>query len=201
MNSNAQASVVELGATLSRIPEAWRSELLMRVTELLVSGLDSYSKNQVAIFDEILVRLAENAPPTALVDLSTKLAPHENAPVYIVISLARNEDWKIASPVLENSPLLTDQDIIDIAMMRRSYHLAAIAGRRRLTEAISDILVERGNTEVSTKLVSNHGARISEHGFVRLINQAKTDRTLAAAIATRKDMPPELIPFLKLTLE
>jgi hypothetical protein len=49
-------------------------------------------------------------------------------------------------------------------------------------------------------LISNHSARISELGFVRLIGQAKTDKTIAAAIAARTDLPAELTPFLKLTL-
>jgi len=65
---------------------------------------------------------------------------------------------------------------------------------------LTDILVDRGNAEVALKLVANQDARLSERGFVKLIGQAKTDKTLAAAIATRKDMPPELEPFLKLTL-
>jgi hypothetical protein len=38
-------------------------------------------------------------------------------------------------------------------------------------------------------------------GFVKLINRAKTDKTLATAIAGRNDLPEELVPFLKLVLE
>ena len=33
-----------------------------------------------------------------------------------------------------------------------------------------------------------------------MIGLAKTDKVLATAISTRTDMPPELEPFLKLTL-
>jgi len=200
MKSNAQALIVELDAAVSKASESWRSELLRRVTDLLIGSLDSYSKDQIAIFDDILVRLAENAEPAALVELSTRLAPLAAAPVYVINSLARNENWTIASPVLESSMVLTEKDLIDIAMAKRNNHLVAIAGRERLSEAITDILVERGDPEVCVRLVFNHGARISEHGFVKLIGQAKIDKTLAAAIATRKDMPPELAPFLKLTL-
>ena len=200
MKSNAQALIVELDAAVSKASESWRSELLHRVTDILIGSLDTYSKDQIAIFDDILVRLAENAEPSALVELSTKLAPLAAAPVYVINTLARNENWTIAGPVLETSSVLTEKDLIDIAMVRRNNHLVAIAGRERLSEAITDILVERGDPDVCARLVFNHGAQISEHGFVKLIGQAKIDKTLAAAIATRKDMPPELAPFLKLTL-
>jgi hypothetical protein len=37
-------------------------------------------------------------------------------------------------------------------------------------------------------------------GAVQFHFLAKTDKALAAAIATRTDLPPELEPFLKLTL-
>ena len=46
----------------------------------------------------------------------------------------------------------------------------------------------------------NKGASLSEVGFVKLINRAKSDKALATAIESRTDLPPELQPFLKLTL-
>jgi uncharacterized protein (DUF2336 family) len=76
----------------------------------------------------------------------------------------------------------------------------AIAGRAQISDAVSDALIDRGNQEVVQKLIANHGARISELGFVKLIGHAKTDKSLAVTIAKRVDMPAELEPFLKLTL-
>ncbi len=65
---------------------------------------------------------------------------------------------------------------------------------------MTDILVERGNAEIAARLAANPGAKLSELGFVKLINRAKTDVALAGTIAARTDIPPELEPFLKLTL-
>lgn len=76
----------------------------------------------------------------------------------------------------------------------------AIAGRAQISDAVSDALIDRGNHEIVQKLIANHGARISELGFVKLIGHAKTDKSLAVTIAKRVDMPAELEPFLKLTL-
>ena len=79
-------------------------------------------------------------------------------------------------------------------------HLAAIADRAQISESVTDILADRGNPEVACKVTSNQGARLSELGFAKLINVAKNDKTLAAMIAKRTDIPPELQPFLKLVL-
>jgi len=200
MTSEAQSLITELDAAVSKASETWRSELLRRVTDLLLGGVDDYSAHQIAIFDDILCRLIENVEASALIELSARLAPLAAAPPKAVASLARNENPTISGPVLEISNLLGEQALIDLAMTKRNNQLTAIAARKRLPEALTDILVDRGNAEVALKLVANQDARLSERGFVKLIGQAKTDKTLAAAIATRKDMPPELEPFLKLTL-
>ena len=84
--------------------------------------------------------------------------------------------------------------------MKSQRHLAAIAGRAKISETVTDILVERGNPEVAHIVIANLGACISELGFVKLINRCKSDESLAAAIAKRPDIPPELEPFLKLAL-
>jgi uncharacterized protein (DUF2336 family) len=174
--------------------------LLRRVTDLLIGGAENYSDHQIAIFGDIMGRLTENAEIAALIALSEKLAPLDRVPMNVVAGLARNDDIAISGPVLELSSVLSDETLVDIATTKWPNHLVAIAGRDRLSETITELLIHRGNSEVALRLIGNHGARISELGFVKLIGQAKTDKTVAAAIATRTDMPTELAPFLKLTL-
>ena len=192
--------IVELDAAVGRASNSWRSELLRRVTDLLVGDVEKYSDHQIAIFGDIMSRMIDNAEIPALVELSTRLAPLSRVPMNVITSLARNDNMAVAGPILECSSMLSDDTLLDIAMTKWPNQLAAVAGREGLTETITDLLIERGNADVMHKLISNHSARISEVGFVRLIGQAKTDKTIAAAIATRTDLPLELTPFLKLTL-
>ena len=65
---------------------------------------------------------------------------------------------------------------------------------------MTDVLVGRCTVETARKVTENKGASLSEVGFVKLINRAKNDKALATAIESRTDLPPELQPFLKLTL-
>jgi len=200
MASEARSLIIELDAAVGRASSSWRSELLRRVTDLLVGDIEKYSDHQIAIFGDIMSRLIENAETPALVELSARLARLDRVPMNVITSLARNDDMAVAGPILEFSGMLSDDTLVDIAMTKWPNQLAAVAGREGLTETITDLLIERGNADVMHKLISNHSARISEVGFVRLIGQAKTDKTIAAAIATRTDLPLELTPFLKLTL-
>ena len=93
-----------------------------------------------------------------------------------------------------------DLALAEVAGTKGEKHLSAIAGRPRISEAVTDALVGRCTAETARKLTDNRGASLSEVGFVKLINRAKTDKALATAIEGRTDLPPELQPFLKLTL-
>jgi uncharacterized protein (DUF2336 family) len=100
--------------------------------------------------------------------------------------------------VLERSKVLTDENLIEIARTKGQEHLLAIAARPQVSETVTDALVERGDAHVTQKVVANDGARLSELGFVKVVHEARTDEALASTLRGRKDVPPELRPFLKL---
>jgi uncharacterized protein (DUF2336 family) len=201
MSSNAHSLIAELDAALGQAPNSRQSKILHHITDLFLSDTMSFSAEQVAIFDDVFQRLIEKADNPSLVILSTRLAPVENAPPNVIASLAQNDDIEVSEPVLASSPVLTDEVIAKItAAAKGARQLTAIAARVRISEAVTDALIDRGVPEMINKVVANRSARISEIGFVKLINRAKGDRALAAAIAARGDLPAELLPFLKLAL-
>src|ERR1019366_5227013 len=117
---------------------------------------------------EVIGRLIEKTAHPALIKLSANLAAVGKAPVNVVVSLASEDDIAVSGPVLENSSALSDQALVEIAGKKSQKHLAAIAGRSQICESVTDILVDRGNSEVARKVTANHGSRFSELGFVKL---------------------------------
>lgn len=192
MTSEARTLMSELDTALSRASDSRYTSILRRVTELFLGDAERFSDDHVAVFDDVIVRLIEGTGHSALIELSAKLAPVGNAPVNVVVRLSQEDDIAISGPLLENSEVLPEQALAEIAKTKSQEHLAAIAGRRRIGEAVTDILVDRGNTEVACKVTGNQGARFSEPGFVKLIKRAKRDKTLAAAVAI-VDVPANVI--------
>jgi uncharacterized protein (DUF2336 family) len=200
---NAQPLVAELHEALDRTPSAKYPNILARLTDLFVDKAASYSGDHVEIFDDIMGRLIEKIEKldhSALIDVSAKLAPIGNAPAGVVGRLSQDNDLAVAGPVLEKSCAITDAALVEVATTKGPRHLAAIASRPQIGEPIVDALVERGIPDLTLKLVRNENARLSEMAFVKLVNRAKGDKTLAAGLATRKDLPAELQPFLDLAL-
>jgi uncharacterized protein (DUF2336 family) len=188
---------------LSRASIGQQLTVLRRVTDLFLDRAETYSDDHVAVFDDVigwLINKVEKAERPALAELSDKLAPVDNAPVNVIDRLARHEDIAISGPVLQKSNVVTEQALADVAGAKGDRHLAAIAARPLISECVTDVLVGRCTTETARKVTDNKGASLSEIGFVKLINRAKSDKALAAAIESRNDLPPELEPFLKLAL-
>ncbi|HTV31400.1 MAG TPA: DUF2336 domain-containing protein [Xanthobacteraceae bacterium] len=197
---DAQSLIAEVDSKLSNASTKRHSAILRRLTDLFLTGAETYSDDHVALFDDIIGHLIAKSDPAALIELSARLAPIRNAPRRLVGHLSRNDDMAISAPLLGNSSVLTDDILVEIAGTKSQRHLAAIAGRARISEAVTDILIHRGDATVARKVTDNQSARLSELGFVKLINRAKDDRGLAVAIENRTDLPSELQPFLKLTL-
>jgi uncharacterized protein (DUF2336 family) len=200
MTPHAQSLATELETRLNNATSAERSDMLLRVTDLFLGGVDSYSDDHLTVFDEVMIRLIEKADRAALIALSDRLAPLDKAPVNVVRRLSRDDSIAVSGPFLERSTTLSDNDLVELAKTKSQAHLLTIAGRAPLSEAVTDVLVDRENSEVAHKLIANEGARFSEIGFVKLVNAAGRDKTLAAAVVNRPDLPPELLPFVKMAL-
>ena len=68
-------------------------------------------------------------------------------------------------------------------------HLLAISRRVSLPETVTDVLVERGNEQVTLSTTANNGARFSEHGYSTLVKRAETDAGLALCVWSRPEVP------------
>jgi uncharacterized protein (DUF2336 family) len=195
-----QSLITELNTTLMSASETQQLSILRRVTDLFIERADVFSTEHVAVFDNVIGLLIRGANEAALAELSRKLALVENVPMKIADTLACHDSMAIAGPLLEKSNSLREEALAGIAGTGSRKHLHAIAARTQIGEKVTDILIDRGIADITSKLVANPGARLSELGFVKLINQAKADNALATMIAERSDLPPELEPFLKLAL-
>jgi uncharacterized protein (DUF2336 family) len=202
MTSAAQPLIIELDSVLSRATATWRGLTLRRLTDLFVVEAASYSADQVAVFDDVISRLIEKVDRRLLVELSSRLAPVKNAPINVVGTLARHADIQIAGPLLEKSEVLTDADLAEIADKDRRDPalLPAIVARPRLSEAVTDVLIRRGNATIARKILSHRDARISESSFARMVTSVDGDKELAAVLAKREDLPAELRPWLDAAL-
>ena len=186
----------ELEDSINNGTEQRRLVALRRVSDMFVAGSSRYTSEQIDLFDDVLLRLANHIEREARVRLSHSLASMHNAPPKVVRSLAFDDAIEVAAPVLTNSPQLSDDDLVANARTKSQGHLLAISQRSSLSEAVTDVLVDRGDTGVVRSVAENSGARFSYNGFGRLVERSQGDEILAETVGARADLPRH--HFLKL---
>jgi uncharacterized protein (DUF2336 family) len=188
----------ELEAALSSGSNSRRIEMLTRITDLFVGGAPIYSDTQIGLFDDVMVRLVQTIEAKARARLSHRLAPIANAPANTISMLAFDDDIEVAYPVLSQSERLGERELVASAASKSQQHLAAIAQRKSLSEAVTDVLVERGDRDVVHSVVKNAGARFSDAGFRMLVKRSTGDDALATEVGRRGDIPrPHFLMLLE----
>jgi uncharacterized protein (DUF2336 family) len=173
-----------------------RLRIMLRIADLFAAGARNYSGQQIAVFDDVLQELTADIELGARAELAHRRARIDGAPPRVVRSLAFDDAIEVAGPVLTHSAQLTDGDLIENASTKSQAHLLAIAQRLQLSEAVTDVLVARGDRRVVNKVVRNRGARFSLAGYEKLTVHARRDKRLTLALGRRGDLPRQC--FIKL---
>lgn len=169
---------------------------LTRITDLFLAGSGRYSRRQVELFDEVFKALVDVIEMETRVKLAERFAADPKAPRALVLAFAASDAIAVAGPVLSQSIALEDDDLVESARTQGQDHLYAIAQRQAISEAITDVLIERGAPRVVRAVASNEGARISDGGFGELVDRSGHDVELALHVGVRGDIPRH--HFLKL---
>jgi uncharacterized protein (DUF2336 family) len=194
--SDRESLILELEHAIACGSNRRRAETLRRVTDLFVRRAAQLSDGHIELFDDVIMRLAQEIETKARAELARRLAPIDNAPPNTIRDLARDDDIEVAAPVLLRSRRLDEDDLVDIARTKGQSHLLAISSRRFLAETVTDVLVDRGDGDVLFNIASNKGANFSEGGYARLVERAGGDDPLAVRVAGRADIPAQLLHTL-----
>lgn len=164
-----------------------RRRLLQAVTDLFFCDPEptGMSKHH---YGEIALRALPHLDPQARQGYADEVAAEPNLPRSVANALAGDPDGEVARLVLRLSPVLTDRDLAAIALNQSQAHLTAIAERVRLSENITDILVERGDDDVLKTVGGNEGAAFTEEGFEKLLDRGREAAAIPLAVAVRTDL-------------
>lgn len=192
-------------AELARDPSAiGRKSLVSTLTDLFVSAGDDRDEQISLLFGDIVLKVLGQLEEETRMILAKRVCREQGAPRDLMVKLA-NDAIAVAEPVLTNSPALTSEDLVAIASSASMEHLGAIAGRKTVDKAVTSVLVDRGDSKVLTKVAENEGAEFAQSSFLKLVEKARTDEAIQAALVNRPDLPEDaaqaLLPFLTTALQ
>lgn len=155
---------------------------LSQIEQMTVSCLESLARDQAT---EIRCILAE-----ALKELP-------NAPHAVINRLARDVELSVAGPVLLHSPILTDEDLLDIILNGPiAGALSAIAGRRGVSASVADAIARADDEVATAALLANASAQIREETLDRIIDDAPKHEPWHAPLVRRPKLPARAVARL-----
>lgn len=196
---NTRGCLLELQKLASSDADSNRDEILERVTDLFFLTSDEQDEAVTAVFGDVMERVAYQLEAAARVNLAERLASAQQAPHDLMCRLA-SDDIGVARPVLEQSSSLSENDLAQLATEVGQDHLLAISNRQKISAAVTDVIVDRGDDPVLVNVARNTGAEFSKTGFDQLSARAATNSDLYSVLESRVDLPEEFLVQLKKTV-
>ena len=150
-----------------------RTDLADRLGKLLPDLSEDEKDKAWRATHQALTLLARDQLPMVRRVLSETLKKLPAAPRDVILTLANDEDTDVAGPILQFSPVLTDDDLLSvIASSPLSASLSAISKRHGVSHAVSDAVVHTGDTVAVATLLSNDSAQMREETLDAIISEA-----------------------------
>jgi uncharacterized protein (DUF2336 family) len=169
-----------------------RRDLLREVTDLFFTQ-HAPSEPEMQLFDSVLIQLSTEMEEAVRAELSERFADSAVAPRRLVMTLASDDAISVAEPVLTRSKALTEDDLLEVVRTRGQDHLRAVSRREEVSEAVSDVIVERGDDQTLGVLLRNDGARLSREASEAAVSRAVKNKDLHEAVIERANLPADLL--------
>ena len=166
---------------------AMRVRIADKITTGYNSGLFSDGENNLA--NEIFRLLLKDTQVKVRQLLSDHLKTNMQVPHDIVHALA-NDVSDVATPVLQFSHVLTEEDLIAIARATREHpKLKAIAQRDSISKELAHTLVEKRETEITKLVIANKGATLAETSMEIVLDEFSRDNSVLEELVLRGGLP------------
>lgn len=127
--------------------------------------------------------------------LALRLAERQDAP-HALIQKVASGPIDSARTLLEKSPVLSQDDLIDILIRCSRDHVLSIAGRWDVGPQLADALSAYGNEQVLQQLLANTNAKLAAKTLCGLGRRATQSVQTQNALLARDDLPVELVADL-----
>ncbi|MGB6114867.1 MAG: DUF2336 domain-containing protein, partial [Comamonas sp.] len=188
--AHERLSIADVKRLLSEPTEDVRSEIAVKVASQFRNVVLTPRERELA--QEILGYLVHDVAVHVRMALSNALCDLPDVPHDIVLELARDID-EVAQPVIENSTVLTDEDLVELVLSGGPARQCMIAGRSNLGAGACDAIAWAGDRSAVIVLVANEGTIVRPDILEKIIERYPDDEGIFDPMASRSDLPASLV--------
>lgn len=169
--------------------EGVRSQLAEKIAKSYEKPKSSVSEKSREMSFEALSRLANDQITAVRRGLALAIKDVPGAPSDIILKMAGDPEILVSGPVLQHSPVLTDDDLIRIIEAPSATGARnAISKRQAVNELVSEAIIATDDISAIGDLLSNTGAQIQEATLDDLVNRAESVEYWHAPLVSRHEL-------------
>jgi uncharacterized protein (DUF2336 family) len=146
------------------------------------------SPDDLAAAEGAMIMLLDDPSPLVRRALAEVFASAQKAPRVVVHALAADQP-EIAVPILARSPLLLEDDLVDLIATGHTEAQMAIAGRAMLSRALAAAIAEVGSAQACLALLENPDADIALFSIDRIVERFGHLAAIREPLLGRDDLP------------
>ncbi len=172
-------------------PPAFRARhaLLKRLADVVSLPGSRVNAFERAVTGDLLVEMLRLAAPRERHRVAQRLAPLAELPNSLARMLLRDEP-EIAGLLIEQCASLTDADLVSCVRDTGPEHRFLMAGRRALSEVVTETLISFGEHGVIECLLRNTTARLSQTGVEAVVALSRQNPALISYLLRRPELRP-----------
>ena len=146
------------------------------------------SPEERAHAESILAIMADDAAILVRRALAVALKNSPKLPHEIATKLARDVET-IALPIILNSPMLTDADLVEIVRTCPPSKQVAVASRAHLSVVVTNAIAEHAVPEAVQRAIANDNAQFDENGLETVLDRFAGVSAITSAMVHRGELP------------
>ena len=146
------------------------------------------SEDDLAAAEGAMIMLLDDPSPLVRGALSEVFASAQKAPPIVVHALAADQT-DVALPILSRSPLLNDEDLVDLFATGDAEAQVAIAGLALLSRPLAAAIAEVGPAQACLALLENVDADIAAFSIDRIVDRFGHLSPIRENLVGRADLP------------
>jgi uncharacterized protein (DUF2336 family) len=176
------------------VVEEVRAALASKIGRLFPGMLLAEEEHLRDLAIKTLEKLAEDEAVRVRAVLSEEIKHLGCVPKPLIKKLAEDMATEVASPIVEFSPLLDDDDLIEIvATVETNAMLESVARRKGLAARVSDAVVATRNIGAIATLLKNVDASIRKRTLDKIVSQAAEIAEWHGPLVLRTELSPESV--------
>lgn len=186
---------MKLSEDLNQLKANPSIEVKQKITDKISNYYSSevFSENEKMIALDVMRLLAKDAEMRVRRTLARNLSTCGDVPSDLILTLASDiED--VSVPILENSPILSQENLIEIVKTtKRLACIIAVARRSDVSASLADALVDTKTEEVVKALMENKNADVNEDILHKTIENYSKNGIILETIVDRAGLPIDVV--------